>query len=189
MLLSKMSGLLQIFCSRIEWDAHTYTQAAMNCVCCVAEGASHALLCLYKGSVLGGLQCGDAWHGGVMLPVKPSETGKGHRQQHTGRVNLCFLTASSLSVLLGVCVECWMEDGAGGGAGGHTSLFLETTWYEISCSHTHMAGHCWRTISEHWASSNPPRLCPIGHRTHTNTQFSATRHTRTDMEHHIWYWF
>lgn len=77
------------------------THANENILVCVAEAPSHALLWLYKESVFRGLQCGDAWHGGVKLPVKPTETGKGHRQQHTWRVSLCFLTVSVLSVCVG----------------------------------------------------------------------------------------
>lgn len=129
-----------------------YTEREGETVCCVAKGSSHVPLWLYNGSVFRGLQCGDAWHGGVKLPVKPTETGKGHRQQHTLGVSLCFLTVPLLSVLL---------------------VFLETTWYETS-SLTYMAQDSRRTISD---CEHPGNLdC----HTHTLTH-SHTSHTRTNI--------
>lgn len=74
-------------------------------------------------------------------PVKPTEIGMGQRQQHTWRVSLCFLTVSALSVWLCVCLG-W------GGGDVHTTVFLETTWYERVCPLAHMAQPSWRTISE-----------------------------------------
>ena len=122
--------------------AHTHTHT----VWCVAEAPSHALLWLHKESVFGGLQCGDAWHVGVKPPVKPTETGKGHRQQRTWRVSLRSLTVSVLCVWLCVCVG--VEEEVGLWVCVHTSVFLETTCYETACSLTHMAQHWWRSISE-----------------------------------------
>lgn len=57
----------------------------------------------------------------VKLPVKPTETGTGHRQQHRWRVSLCF----SLSVFM---------------QGGEMSVFLETSRYETTRIPAHMAG-------------------------------------------------
>lgn len=147
---------------------HTHAHAQMSSVCCVAEGSSHVLLWLYKGSVFRGLQCGDAWHGGVKLPVKPTETGKGHRQQHTWRVSLRFLTASLLSV-------CLRVEGLGRWGGGHTSVFLETTWNETSCSLTYMVEHSWRTISkcEHLITPHPTPY------THTHNFLQPLTHAPT----------
>lgn len=75
---------------------------------CVGENPSHALLWPHKETVFRVRQCGDAWHVGVKLPVKPTETGMGHEQQHTWRVSLCFLTVSALSVCVGWRWTWWM---------------------------------------------------------------------------------
>lgn len=135
---------------------------------------------LYKESVFRGLQCGDAWRGGVKLPVKPTETGKGHRKQHTRRVSLCFLTVSVLSVWLCVCVgwswggcECvsmplyfWKPHGM-------TQRVHWNTWHD-----TH--GGPSVSVSIHWP--NPfPSHCRTHMHIHTSTQFSATTHTCTHV--------
>lgn len=149
---------------------HTHT------VWCVAEAPSHALLWLHKESVFGGLQCGDAWHVGVKPPVKPTETGKGHRQQRTWRVSLRSLAVSVLSVWLCVCVG--VEEEVGLWVCVHTSVFLETTCYETACSLTHMAQHWWRSISECEHHNAPPCLKPPAYKhEHTHSLTHNTKHT------------
>ncbi len=138
---------------------HTHTHKKMNTVGCVAEGPSHALLWLYKESVFRVLQCGEAWHSSVKLPVKPTETGKGHRQQHTW-VSLCFP--------LCVCVlSVWLFEG-------YVCPYLfifgnDTVWNST------LAG-------THGTALSPPLISPpISVCVHTlniqTNKFSATTHT------------
>lgn len=128
---------------------------------CVGENPSHALLWPHKETVFRVRQCGDAWHVGVKLPVKPTETGMGHEQQHTWRVSLCFLTVSALSVCVGwrwrwtwwMCVcNC---------------VFLETSWYRTASPLEPMVHHSWKLVS---GCEHPQTHCPTPGQYHTCTR-------------------
>lgn len=126
---------------------------------------------------------------------KTTEIGTGHRQQHTWRVSLCFLTVSALSVWLCVCVgwrwrrcECvsiplyfWKPHGMKQ----HVHLH---TWHRIH-------GGLSVTVSIH----KPPRPLPSTTTTHTCTHILQTKthnflqapltHALIKVQHYIWYQF
>ncbi len=180
-------------CEHSNVKTEMYIQ--MNTVLFVAGGSSHALLWLYKESVFRGLRCGDAWHGGVKLPVKPTETGKGHRQQHTWRVSLCFLTVSVwLSVWLCVCVgQRWV--------GGYECVSIPLYFWKPHGMkqqvhlHTRHSAHGGLSVSVSILLFSPATIIhTCTHTLNIQTHNFLQPHTHapmysSDFEHHIWYRF